>query len=228
MAVILPHSAFIHVPKTGGTWCRAVIKRLGLRYFESGPNVPNKLDRTHAPLRAAYPTICMRDWRKKDRTAARRFTFGFVRNPMTWLESRWADAIRKYGGSAAHDIDEWFKQGFSPDFSTFIDNVIRIQPDAPSIAMLGRLGYHKDGNSWEPDEHVADFIGKNESLVADFIRALTSAGEQFREQAVRMVAPQRVASRLPAYRQQINWTDKQRQAIYNANEQLCVDFGYAV
>lgn len=228
MAVIMPHSVFIHVPKTGGTWCRAAIKRLGIPHFESGPNVKRKTSRTHAQLRKAYPTISVKDWRKGDNTPTQRLIFGFVRNPMTWLESRWADAIRKYGGVADHDISNWFKAAFDHDFSKYIDNVIRIMPGAPSMAMLGRLGYHKVDGLWVPEERTADFIGRNESLVEDFIAVMTRAGERVNSQLVRVLTPQRVASRLDRYKRRISWTPEQRRAIYEANEHLCNAYGYVI
>jgi hypothetical protein len=228
MAVIMPHSAFIHVPKTGGTWCRTAIKRAKLPHFESGPNVKRMLSRTHATLRKALPTINQRDWRKGDTTKVKRFTFGFVRNPLDWLASRWADAIRKYGGVANHDHDHWFNAAFSHDFSTYVDGVIEIEPSVPSNAILGRLGFHKDGAVWVPDDCKIDFIGKQENLVDDFVKALHLAGEKFSEKRVRALPPQRVAGQLDRFKRQIVWTDKQRRAIYEANKQLFDDYGYSV
>ena len=227
MAVILPHSAFIHVPKTGGTWCRIAIRKARLPHFESGPD--NKLSHTHASIDEAHARIRMRNWRKGDKTKVKRFTFGFVRNPLTWLGSRWADALRKYGGVANHDISAWFKEAFDHDFPKFVDNVIRIQPDAPSIEMLGRLGYRKGLNDhWVSGEHVVDFVGRNESLVNDFFKAMRMAGEKINEKAIRSLARQRVASRLRRYKQQIKWTSDQAHAIWKANQQLCDRYGYEI
>lgn len=226
MAVIMPRSAYIHVPKTGGTWCRAAIKAAGIKHFESGPNVKRKLSRTHAKFSTAYPTICIRDWRNGDDRPVKRFTFGFVRNPMAWLESRWADAIRKYGGVANHDIGNWFKASFSHDFKQYVDNVIRIKANAPSMAMLGRLGYHQDGARWVTDAVKMDFVGRAETLIEDFIKALELAGEKFNDAAIRKTAPRRVASKLKEFKSRISWTKEQRQAILDANADLCRIFGY--
>jgi hypothetical protein len=102
MALILPRSAMIHIPKTGGTWCRAAISAANIPTFESGPPGVTKLNQAHGSLKQTYATIMMVNWRK-NKTQRRRLTFSFVRHPCTWLESTWADALQhgKLPGYAA-------------------------------------------------------------------------------------------------------------------------------
>ena len=229
MAVLMPHSAFIHVPKTGGTWCREAIKVAGIPHHESGPDVKRKITRGHASVKQAYDTICMRDWTKGDKAPVKRLIFGFVRNPLNWLESRWADALRKYGGVASHDINiEWFGVVFSRDFSVYAERAATIDPSVPSRAMFNRLGFNRKGGMWTPQEHTCGEIGQNEHLTEDLIRILKKAGEKFNPDKIRAVKPQRVASRLSRFKRQIVWTDAQREKIYEANEYLCATYGYTL
>ena len=227
MAVLMPHSAFIHVPKTGGTWCRAAIKAGGIPHHESGPNVPRMITRGHASVSRAYPTIIVRNWTKGDLRPAKRLIFGFVRNPLGYLESRWADAIRKYKGIAVPNIDRnWNGVIFSLNFAEYAESCVTADPGAPSCAMRPRLGFDRSGDSWVPQEHSCDEIGRTENLADDLVRILKKAGEKFNEQKLRAVKPQRVSSRLPGFQRQIVWTDEQREKIYTANKYLCDTYGY--
>jgi len=174
MAVIMPRSAMIHIPKTGGTWCRAAIVAAKLPHFESGPAGESKLNQAHASLEQAWPTIMMVNWIEDNIRARKRFTFSFVRHPCTWLESTWADAMEhnKLPGYAAKTPKEikfwkhcnalannemppynpsrpgeeefWFHRCHAHSFTDFIDNVLRLKPDVPSCAMLAAVGYVKD------------------------------------------------------------------------------------
>ena len=259
MAVIMPRSAMIHIPKTGGTWCRAAIVAAELPHFESGPAGASKLNQAHASLTQALPTIMMTNWTENNITARKRFTFSFVRHPCTWLESTWADALEhgklpgyaaktprdvkfwKHCNAIAHNVlppynpsrpgEEkfWFHQCHAHSFTDFIDNVLRIKPDVPSCAMLAAVGYEQDSDGvWRRRGRVIDFIGRTETLVDDFIRALKQAGEKFSVKVVRGVAPKRVAGRLPKYADKLIWRPDQRVALYEANRQLFDKFSYAV
>lgn len=237
MAVIMPHSAFIHVPKTGGTWCRQAIRQAKIPYIESGPrplgheDLVAQLMRSHASYDDALPTIAVRNWLKNDDTPADRFIFGFIRHPFKWLISRWADAIRKYGGVAAHDIakDSWFAKTFSHEFPEFIDRVIEHCPTVVSEALLGRLGFAvNEAGIWVQGARPIDFIGKTENLVDDFIEALHRAGEKFNPAHVRSVTPKRVAGKLQRFKDVAQYNDAQREALYRANKQLFDDFGYSI
>jgi len=112
------------------------------------------------------------------------FTFGFVRDPLSWLRSRWSYAC-KTGA-----LDRWVelrkenpkKHGFlidcfSRDWDFYINKVAEKYAGMPSNDMLRRLGYDYDGN-WFPKIPI-NFIGRTESLRTDLIKALSLAGEKF-------------------------------------------------
>lgn len=50
MAIIMSHSAMIHVPKTGESWCREAIRRTGIPHFESIGERPGRPTIKHASL----------------------------------------------------------------------------------------------------------------------------------------------------------------------------------
>ncbi len=131
MTLLLPNSAMIHVPKTGGSWCRESINKAGLRRRELGQ---------------------FHDFAKKHhRHLANLFVFGFVRNPVTWMQSRWC-----YTKRANKKTAHW-----SDDFNEWVGNILDAQPGLILHGMLERLGYSKAG---DPSEYVVDFVGKNELL----------------------------------------------------------------
>ena len=170
MAELLKSGAvLIHVPKTGGTWVREVLRKLNLLYRDSRmglkhstPEHINDILRfrcghfiRHWPFR---PTVTP----KKLRDA---FKFCFVRNPLRWYESWW-----KYMAGHWHpwEADRWHPQRMidncgDDDFNVFLANILRNRP-----------GYVSEMYSWYTEG--VDFVGKCESLADDLVRALDAAG----------------------------------------------------
>jgi hypothetical protein len=162
--LVTPRTLFLHIPKTGGTWVTAALQAAG---------VPCEMlwtrlgpgSRGHATLREAY-------------AYADRFTFAFVRHPLDMYRSRWAGSIR----------DGWpesrlLHDARSDHFPTFVENVIDLHP-----GFVGRRFAEFTG----PPEAPIAFVGRYESLVDDLVRALTQAGEEHDEDALRAQSPANV------------------------------------
>lgn len=174
MAVILPNSVMIHVPKTGGSWCRTAIKKAGIKHKELN---------THKGKGCRHEGISQ--IRKQ---IGNRFTFGFVRNPITWMQSRWAYSMRNTQGEGDGTL-LW-----SGDFNTWVMNVLERQPTFVLDKTLRLVGYTCKDGEWVVRQQLG-FIGKTENLTDDLIQALTLAGESFDESIIRQIPPQKVCSR---------------------------------
>jgi hypothetical protein len=152
---------FIHVPKTGGGWVTEAMKAAGIRQERIGDM--HHLGKDEVDLQG-------------------RFAFAFVREPLSWYGSAWNFRRRIWKEKAtetpeleipeAEFPDEWFAM----DFPDFLDKVINDRP-----GYLSRYYEHFVG----PPNSPIDFIGRYENLVEDVVSALTLAGQEFDEEALR-------------------------------------------
>jgi len=141
--LILPKSQFLHIPKTGGKWVQQALQAGGVEFEEWSV--------THCDVRSApYPE---------------RFTFSFVRNPLTWWQSVWRyGMVRK---TRNQSIWPPFRETLlGESFGEFIEDVL-----AEHNGLCSRVFANFTGQ----------FVGKQESLAEDLVRALTAAGETFNE-----------------------------------------------
>lgn len=153
-SLLLPRSRFLHVPKTGGNWVSAVLGAL----FPDARRMP----KIHTSLGSAR--------------GKRRFTFAFVRHPLTWYQSYFSYKERK-GWDPKNDWDQVVRAG---TFEEFMRRAIDETPGYYSKLLRRFVG--------RPGEEI-DFIGKSERLMEDLIRALQAAGESFEPEEVRKVPP---------------------------------------
>jgi hypothetical protein len=177
MAVWTERAVFYHVPKTGGVWVKEAMRAAGLRYGRCRNRQishPFGLKREHAA-----PDVVV----EEDRVG--RFSFCFVRHPEAWYRSFWA--YRAKTG--------WLDRKFPADrcwddlFDVFVDNVTDAYPDG-FVSQLYR--YYTEG---------VDFVGRQESLVDDLVRALALAGEEFDERYLRAKGMRNVAGAWPKWQE---------------------------
>jgi hypothetical protein len=198
MALIMPHSVFLHVPKTGGSWCREAIARAGIPCEESPIDADDPIDSKHHEL----AHVC--------RYLEGRMVIAFVRDPLDWWRSYWA--YRQHSGWYVHPIDVQCK---STDFQEFMTNVVRTIPEWCSAMYERFVG---------PPECPIEFIGRYENLAEDLVLGLQLAGESFDEEALRATPPVNVNdySCWPA-----EYTPELRQAVTEAEHAAIARFGYA-
>lgn len=82
MAVVMPNSIFVHIPRCRGQWLRKV---LGNMYPEKGKRKEHREGR-----KAVHESI--KD--VPDDVKKNRMSFGFVRHPLDWVKSRWSHKHR--------------------------------------------------------------------------------------------------------------------------------------
>jgi len=177
-------SIFYHIPRTGGTFVknatRQALTNIEGSYGRSrGDYEVEKNETEYWRFFLAHVLQLKREHRtqwevsKEDRNL---FSFAFVREPFSWYKSFWAFRER-----ANRNNNNW-RPGFpldfawDPDFEKFIKNSLTMFPNFVTILYQCYLG--KDGND-------LDFVGKQESLREDLIKALTLAGEDFSKNLIR-------------------------------------------
>lgn len=173
MALVTDDFVFIHVPKTGGTYCRRVIEACCPEAHESGPGV-----REGHPLEEHYG---IEEIQAKHKELATKRFVGFVRHPVTWYPSRWAWAFLTHYDSKRYEIPEakahWMNEVWSMDFNTFISNVIEVDEPRALQTFAQKL---QVANQWVRS------IGRYEYLEKD-LRRLTGC-------YAKDVEPQRVGA----------------------------------
>ena len=179
MAACTDKSVFYHIPKTGGIWVKEAMRRSGLRYGRCRNRRvghPFGLKREHAT-----PDVII------DEHKTGRFSFCFVRHPVSWLRSHWCYRVMTQILDPKTPLDRAWDDLFEP----FVLNVLERYPNG-YVTQLYQfyVGSGADG---------VDFIGRQENLADDLVSALTLAGEDFDEQALRAMKRVNVASGNPKF-----------------------------
>lgn len=164
MAIRTDRSVFYHIPKTGGIWVKEAIRKSGLRYDRCKDR--RKVSHRFALKREHAPPVVVRDEYKEGL-----FSFCFVRHPMAWYKSYWCYVVKIDYLNMKFPLDRFC---WDDVFEKFVVNVLEKFPD----------GFVKELYQCYDLDNM-DFIGKQESLADDLIRALTLAGEDFNEEDLR-------------------------------------------
>jgi hypothetical protein len=199
----------IHIPKTGGNFCRAAIVNQ-IRTKEIGSR--------HCSIDKCYNE--------------NKLSFSFVRNPLDWLKSKWSYAIRTGAMSYWYqkrretpDSTSFQIQCFYKDFQKFVEKYLEFHPDVIEKGMFVRLGYEKkNNNEWTPTKTIVDFVGKNENLREDLITALDLAKEQFDPEKIRLFPEKNVTSRSGKWN--CEYTSELKDKVIEANKYLIDKFDY--
>jgi hypothetical protein len=147
--------AFVHVPKTGGNWVGHALRAAGVEVEQISP-----ID---------HP-------RKVDVEFGDRFSFGFVREPLSWYGSEW-NFRNLHGTSAIGDEGPLEDYVYKP-FPEFLESLM---DDYPGWLYL----YYEEFVG--PPGDAIDFIGRFERLEDHLVLALELAGCDFDEEKLRSV-----------------------------------------
>ena len=204
MPLVLPHSIFYHIPKTGGTWVRAAIRAAGIPANEVCGSVPQN-NRPGSAYFHATPS---------DIRPQGRFSFAFVRHPLAYYQSYWAYKTRK----GPEDFNAFDRIFMREDFSSFVRAVLGKRRGWVSGVYRRFAG---------PYGKRVSFIGKQERLADDLIRALTLAGEEFDEAAIRSTPPQNVSASDDLFREQCRYSRDLAEEVLEAEHEAVILYGYS-
>ena len=142
-----------------------------------------------------------------------RFTFAFVRHPCSWYQSFWSWKMR-----TGWQMDKPFDACCRSDtFTGFLEQCLEHLPHGMVSTM-----YEKFLDKGPP----IDYIGRYENLIDDLILALSCAGEEFSEQAIRAMPPENQAYRLPEWRERCRYTPELLERVQEADKRAIERFGY--
>lgn len=128
---ILPNSAFLHIPKTGGSWVFQSLIKMDLVESSFG----------HIPI-------------TKLKELTEKPVFAFVRNPVTWYQSRWSARNAREQGS----VLDFKNKNEKRHFNIWVGRVIEEMPGRVTKMYKRYLG-----DKFDSVEH----IGFTESLEGD-------------------------------------------------------------
>ena len=180
MALLLPKSAFLHIPKTGGKWVTEVLQKSGLVLRELKSTHPSQsLEGVRGSIHCV-PTF-------DEEFRRRRHVFCFVRHPLTWYQSYWTFKEKKHYWNIKNNRFDALCH--SPSFEEFIEKMLRSY----------RWGGGFVTKLYQQFTPHATTIGRQEDLCEDLIRILVAAGEEFDPEIIRASPPRNVASADTSY-----------------------------
>jgi hypothetical protein len=139
-----------------------------------------------------------------------RFKFAFVRHPVAAYQSYWRYKI----GTDWDPPNQMDRECRSEDFTTFVRNVLERYPGFCTHVFEQYVG---------PPDNPIEFIGKQENLVEDLIKALKLAGEKFDESIIRTFPPQNVSDRI---RFDATYTPELERRVREAERAAINRYGY--
>lgn len=167
MEISLSHRfVFVHVPKTGGDSMTAALRPLGT----DGVWRTNRQKFKHATARAIRRQFLEpAQWRTF-------FSFGFVRNPWEWVQSKFHYNRMMHRHLVEHPEE------VTPDIAAWVDDVARASQYsfaefvAVHCGWLGEAGLYR---RWLCDAHgrqLVKFVGRYERLAADWAQICERIG----------------------------------------------------
>lgn len=170
MAMVLTNSIFIRTPKTGSTFCKDVITKMGL--FEQ--NIGHNHDKWE-------------NLNQNELFASKPFKFCFVRDPVDWYKSYWAHRMNNiWRPDIRTDVNFLDLYCKDDSFEQFILNIYDRYPNG----FIGDL--------FERYKRGCTFVGRFENLRHDLISALTLAGEKIDKSLITIFPKKNVSN--PIYK----------------------------
>ena len=183
MAMILKRSAFIHIPKTGGSTGKAAMHRAGIEMKLSGDGSMEKYRyRQHAFYNEVEEEI------------GERAVFASIRATKSWYSSVWCHRKRTGVGNGATGPEMW-----NESFEPWLRNVLEKTPGHYGKFLNGMLG-----------DAFSPMLIRTSHLLQDLCATLTICGEDYDIRKLVNTPPVNVAAKEKSL---VVWTSDMEQAL---------------
>ncbi len=230
MAIRLINGAeFLHIPKTGGTWVKAVLKGndlvseyLGHKHDDYDRNLLRSTltgqQHLKEATRLAREKIAKRFGYSSRSDSDNVFRFCFVRHPLSWYESWWKymNRMRWNNWGTQNSQGDWHPNSIlnelgSNDFNEFVQNVVKERPGYVSELLFA---YTKPGIS---------FIGKTENIREDLADVLDILDLQYDRSMIEKSAKKNVSK---TDQTEIQWDSDLRAMVMRLELPALIHFDY--
>ena len=118
MTIRLPHSCFIHVPRTGGLWFGELLNRITIKKQVLKGDIDSHYRHCDLP-----PT-----WKELP-------SFSFIRHPLDWIQSRWSHAreINAKEDGRHEGVHRLFDECVHNTFQDTVKHVMKHRPGLVSL-----------------------------------------------------------------------------------------------
>lgn len=165
MALIIENKLlFIHVRKTGGSYLRAVLANNNINTENFG--TPDQwFYYQHFTINQIHKEFPQKQWLE---------SFAYVREPMQWIRSYWAWAMKSNYLSKKDKIEaarnHWLYDCMSENFIQFLEGYLSNHRGKASEFLLNPLGYEYDMATGElKGKQVVDHVFKYEYLLQELM-----------------------------------------------------------
>lgn len=209
MALLLPNAVYFHVPRTGGNTVRTLVAKLGLAQAELRCEC-------HMSNHLTLSTCCIHNTINmvNQDIVRNKFTFAFVRNPLTFYQSYWCLRTYHRDWNLDHKFDALF---YAETFSGFLQNILKEEPGY--ITGIYQKCF--------PKNNPLDFIGKFEILNTDLITALQLSQKDFSLPFPKVIPVQNIGAKIPKMLNKCLYTHELHAAICEADKESLERFGYS-
>jgi hypothetical protein len=214
MAIILTTSIFIHLPKCGGTWVREALQNANLIKNKTPGSTKHS---SLAELRPKFPEMIMG---KKP--------FTFVRNAVTWWQSRWSDPYHRenYFKRPIPNSEKWCPNIRWFNAETMIRNDEQFDDFNKYIAYMleWRPGFYTEYCRFMTNVKKIE-IGKYERLTDDLIEILYRLGENFDAKTIRETEIANESD--PEVKNKRYYTYENLKKLIEAEKKILEQYGYS-
>lgn len=218
MALSLPHSVFIHIPRTGGSWITNSLKQANIKYTMIGGGRHSELSKINSKL------------------LKQKKTWSIVRHPLTYLQSqwcvRWEPVITKKNiikilslGAVPESIrnnKKYLNRLSKQPFEDFIEIYLKVCPGWVSQEYRHYLTYQ--------DKYPGvDYIGKQENFPEDLINILKKTNDAKNLKIIRENPPKNASSKLKKHKQLCQYSNIQlKDQVLQAEKDAIEIFNYGL
>lgn len=208
MALLLPRSVFIHIPKTAGQWIAQALANAGVETRELGV------------VHASPDELPMLGTLRRGRVV-----FCFVRHPLTWYPSMWSHRMDD-GWDEPIDDPKWFSPRWIEFWAQF---TARCRSETFDGFVRACTSSYPDGlvsTLYERYTSGCSRVGRYERLAPDLVDILALAGEEFDQERLLATEPRNVRGGTGTRRADTTYDSSLAELVLETERKALERFGY--